>query len=124
MLLQDKTAREIEQACAAVLFDPVEWTELANRFPGPGEHVMLKMDDGIVEVSCWNPAKSGWSNSPFESSGRPVAWAPVPLLFQQLTWPLGRFCGVGRHRGTFPFPGQWRPAFGPDRDSAIQVINF
>ena len=80
MLLQDKTTREIESACAAVLYDPVQWTELANRLPVPGEHVMVKKDTGIVEIRYWDSTRSGWSQSPFESLGRPVAWAALPRL--------------------------------------------
>ena len=78
MLLLDKSTREIEQACAAALFQPVQWTELTHGLPEPGEHVMVKMDDGIVEIQYWDTAQARWSQNPFASSGQPVAWAPVP----------------------------------------------
>jgi hypothetical protein len=80
VLLEDKTTREIEQACAAALYDPVQWTELDTRLPNPGEHVMVKKDTGFVEIRYWDSARSGWSRSPFESLGRPVAWATLPRL--------------------------------------------
>jgi hypothetical protein len=80
VLLHDKTTREIEQACAAALYEPVQWTALTVGLPEPGEHVMVKKDDGIVEIRYWDSARTSWSQSPFESVGQPVAWAPVPRL--------------------------------------------
>ena len=80
MVLQDKSTREIEQACVAALYDPVQWTELTIGLPEPGEHVMVKKDDGIVEIRYWDSMRSSWSQSPFESVGQPVAWAAVPRL--------------------------------------------
>jgi hypothetical protein len=80
VLLQDKTTREIEQACAAALYNPVKWIELANRFPQPGEHVMVKMADGNIEIAYWDSARAGWSHNPFESGGQPVAWAALPRI--------------------------------------------
>jgi hypothetical protein len=80
MLLHDKTTREIEAACVAALFDPVQWTELTLGLPEPGEHVMVKKDDGIVEIRYWDSLRSTWSQSPFESPGEPTAWAALPRL--------------------------------------------
>ena len=88
MLLQDKNTREIEKARAAALYKPVKWIELASRFPEPGEHVMVKMDDGVVEIGYWDSARAGWSHSPFERWGQPVAWASLP--------PINTSNGFGR----------------------------
>jgi hypothetical protein len=51
---------------------------LANRFPEPGEHVLVKMDDGIIEIGYWDSARAGWSHSPFERWGVPEFWSPLP----------------------------------------------
>lgn len=78
MPLLGKLDPVIEQARATALQANVKWIDLANRFPEPGEHVMVKMDDGIVEIGYWDSARAGWSHSPFERWGMPLAWAALP----------------------------------------------
>jgi hypothetical protein len=78
MPLPGKLDPAIEQARATALQASVKWIDLANRFPEPGDHVMVKMDDGIVEIGYWDSARAGWSHSPFERWGLPVAWAALP----------------------------------------------
>ena len=78
MPLLAKHDSEIEQARATALQSNVKWIDLSNRFPEPGDHVMVKMDDGIVEIGYWDSARAGWSHSPFERWGQPVAWAALP----------------------------------------------
>ncbi len=77
MLLQ-KLDRETEKSLAAAGQAPRTWIALADRFPEPGEHVLVKMDDGIVEIGYWDSARAGWSHSPFERWGLPVSWSPLP----------------------------------------------
>ena len=79
MLVQATTYdRDAEKARAAALRAPMTWIALSNRFPEPGEHVLVKMDDGVVEIGYWDSARAGWSHSPFERWGVPVSWAALP----------------------------------------------
>jgi hypothetical protein len=78
MPLLGKLESDIEQVRATALQSNVKWIDLANRFPEPGEHVMVKMDDGLVEIGYWDSARAGWSHSPFERWGMPSAWAALP----------------------------------------------
>jgi hypothetical protein len=78
MLLQGTYQREAGSPRVEAFHAPMKWIELTDRYPAPGEHVMVKMDDGIVEIGYWDTAKAGWSHSPFERWGMPVAWAVIP----------------------------------------------
>jgi hypothetical protein len=53
------------------------WIPLADQFPEAGQHVLVKMDDGLIEIAHWDSARAGWSHSPFERWGRPEFWAPL-----------------------------------------------
>ena len=78
MLLQGTYQRDTTTARVAAFHAPMNWIALANRYPEPGEHVLVKMDDGIVEIGYWDTARAGWSHSPFERWGVPVSWAALP----------------------------------------------
>ena len=78
MLLQSKFDSATEQARVAAFHAPMNWIPLAKRFPEPGEHVLVKMDDGTVEIGHWDSARAGWSHSPFERWGVPEFWAALP----------------------------------------------
>ncbi|RFC41419.1 MAG: hypothetical protein DUW69_002710 [Verrucomicrobia bacterium] len=77
MVLQ-KLDRATEKALAEASQAPRTWIALAARFPEPGEHVLVKMDDDIIEIGYWDSARAGWSHSPFERWGVPVSWSPLP----------------------------------------------
>ena len=81
MLLQ-KLDRETEKSLLAEGQNQRTWIALESRFPEPGEHVLVKMDDGIIEIGYWDSARAGWSHSPFERWGLPVAWAALPSQYR------------------------------------------
>ena len=80
MLIQSVPNREAEKARVAAFNTPMNWIPLTVRYPAPEEHVLVKMDDGSVEIGYWDTARSGWSHSPFERWGVPEAWVPIPAM--------------------------------------------
>lgn len=57
-----------------------QWIPLIKCYPTPGQHVFVKMDDGLIEIAHWDSARAAWTHSPFERWGHPESWAPVVAL--------------------------------------------
>ena len=83
MLLQANKYHTVSGSVTAAGFArPTNWIPLEKQYPEADEHVMVKMDDGAVEIGYWDAAKAGWSHSPFERWGVPVAWAKLPPQYR------------------------------------------
>jgi hypothetical protein len=78
MLLQDTYDRAKVKARVDAFYASMTWIDLADRYPDPDDHVLVKMDDGSIDAGHWDSARAGWSHSPFERWGVPVAWAAIP----------------------------------------------
>jgi len=83
MLLQANKYHHVSEKVRAAEFNtPMNWVALEKRYPEAGEHVLVKMDDGAVEIGYWDAARAGWSHSPFERWGMPVSWAALPSQYR------------------------------------------
>jgi hypothetical protein len=93
-----------------------KWIPLDERFPAPGEYVLVKMDDGLIEVAHWDSARASWSHNPFERWGRPEFWAPLtPDL------PPTPQIAAARH---LPISGTPPSRVRPDRASGFFGLKF
>ena len=89
-----------------------EWLPLAQSFPAPGQHVWVKMEDGLIEIAHWDSARASWTHSPFERWGRPEFWAPIaPVVPVQAPQPEENPFRVLPISGTAP--SRVRPERGP-----------
>lgn len=83
MLLQANTYHQVSGKVGGAEFArPMNWIPLEKQYPQADEHVMVKMDDGAVEIGYWDAARAGWTHSPFERWGVPVAWAALPPQYK------------------------------------------
>jgi hypothetical protein len=93
-----------------------KWIPLDEQFPQPGEYVLVKMDDGLIEFAHWDSARASWSHNPFERWGRPEFWAPLtPAL------PSTPQTAAPKH---LPISGTPPSRVRPERASGIFGIKF
>jgi len=83
MLLQANKYHQVSGNVGVAEFAAqVNWIPLEKQYPEADEHVLVKMDDGAVEIGYWDATRAGWSHSPFERWGMPVAWAALPPQYK------------------------------------------